>query len=52
MVNFNDFTAYGYEVIEQLGANHSSGRITYLARQIDSGKSVVIKRVFEKGGRG
>jgi serine/threonine protein kinase len=44
MGNFNDFTAHGYEVIKELGANRSAGRIAYLAREIDSEQLVVIKQ--------
>jgi serine/threonine protein kinase len=44
MSSFNDFTAHGYEVIRELGANRGAGRIAYLARQIDSEQLVVIKQ--------
>jgi serine/threonine protein kinase len=44
MSNFNDFTAHGYEVIRELGANRGAGRIAYLAREIDSAQLVVIKQ--------
>jgi hypothetical protein len=44
MGNFNDFTANGYEVIKELGANRGAGRTAYLAREIDSEKLVVIKQ--------
>jgi hypothetical protein len=44
MGNFNDFTAHGYEVIRELGANRGAGRIAYLAREIDSKQLVVIKQ--------
>ncbi len=44
MTNVNDFTAYGYEVIKELGANRGAGRIAYLAREIDSEHLVVIKQ--------
>ncbi len=44
MGNFNDFTAHGYEVIRELGANRGAGRIAYLAREIDSEQLVVIKQ--------
>lgn len=44
MSNFNDFTAHGYEVIRELGANRGAGRIAYLARSIGSSQLVVIKQ--------
>jgi serine/threonine protein kinase len=44
MTNVNDFTAYGYEVIKELGANRGAGRIAYLVREIDSEQLVVIKQ--------
>jgi serine/threonine protein kinase len=51
MSNFNDFTAHGYEVIRELGANRGAGRIAYLAREIDSEHLVVIKQFqFAKTG--
>jgi serine/threonine protein kinase len=51
MSNFNDFTAHGYEVIKELGANRGAGRIAYLARLIDSTQLVVIKQFqFAKTG--
>jgi serine/threonine protein kinase len=40
----SDFTAYGYEAIQELGVNHSGGRVTYLAKKIDDQSSVVIKQ--------
>jgi serine/threonine protein kinase len=43
MTNLLDFTAHGYDVIRELGANRGAGRVAYLARQIDSDRSVVIK---------
>jgi serine/threonine protein kinase len=51
MSNFNDFTAHGYEVIRELGANRGAGRIAYLAREIHSEQLVVIKQFqFAKTG--
>jgi serine/threonine protein kinase len=51
MSNFNDFTAHGYEVIRELGANTGAGRVAYLARTIDSEQLVVIKQFqFAKTG--
>ena len=29
MTNVNDFTAHGYEVLRELGANRGAGRIAY-----------------------
>jgi serine/threonine protein kinase len=51
MSNFNDFTAHGYEVIKELGANRGAGRIAYLAHSIESTQLVVIKQFqFAKTG--
>jgi serine/threonine protein kinase len=51
MIDFNDFTSHGYEVIKELGANYGAGRIAYLSRQIDSEHLVVIKQFqFAKFG--
>jgi hypothetical protein len=52
MSNLNDFTAHGYEVIRELGANRGAGRIAYLAREIDSEKLVVIKQFQFAQGSG
>jgi serine/threonine protein kinase len=52
MSNFNDFTAHGYEVIRELGANRGAGRIAYLARQVDSEQLVVIKQFQFAQGSG
>jgi serine/threonine protein kinase len=52
MGNFNDFTAHGYEVIRELGANRGAGRIAYLAREIDSEQLVVIKQFQFAQGSG
>ncbi|WP_339327859.1 serine/threonine-protein kinase [Anabaena catenula] len=38
-----DFSAAGYQVIRELGRNLEGGRITYLAKEINSQKKVVIK---------
>jgi serine/threonine protein kinase len=47
----NDFTAYGYEAIQELGINYGGGRITYLARKIDDQSLVVIKQFqFARSG--
>jgi serine/threonine protein kinase len=52
MSNFNDFTAHGYEVIRELGANRGAGRIAYLAQEIDSNHLVVIKQFQFAQGSG
>ena len=48
MTNFPDFSAHGYQVIEQLGQNTQGGRVTYRAQNAD-GKQVAIKQ-FQVGG--
>ena len=50
MTSLPDFTSHGYKVIRELGANRGAGRVAYLAQQIDSHQSVVIKEFqFVKG---
>lgn len=44
MEDFPDFTCYGYRLDKELGANRSGGRITYLAKDLNQGTSVVIKQ--------
>ncbi len=44
MSKIADFTAQGYEIIEELGRNREGGRITWKAKQIDTEKIVVIKQ--------
>lgn len=44
MSNLSDFTAHGYKVIRELGANRGAGRIAYLAREINSEQLIVIKQ--------
>ncbi|MEO0867741.1 MAG: serine/threonine-protein kinase [Cyanobacteria bacterium J06642_11] len=39
-----DFSSYGYEALAELGANRAGGRVTYLAKQLDTQQSVVIKQ--------
>ncbi|MBK1986616.1 serine/threonine protein kinase [Sphaerospermopsis aphanizomenoides BCCUSP55] len=41
--NYPDFTAVGYQVIQELGHNREGGRITYLAHHLHSHQKVVIK---------
>ncbi|MEQ8974269.1 MAG: serine/threonine-protein kinase [Coleofasciculus sp. C1-SOL-03] len=44
MNSFPDFSNYGYQVIRELGHNRAGGRITYLATEINTGHSVVVKQ--------
>lgn len=48
MTNFPDFSAHGYQVIEQLGQNTQGGRVTYRAQDAN-GKQVAVKQ-FQVGG--
>ncbi|MFM2060743.1 MAG: hypothetical protein RLZZ507_413 [Cyanobacteriota bacterium] len=41
--HYPDFSAFGYQVIRELGRNLEGGRITYLASHINSQQKVVIK---------
>ncbi|MEA5575506.1 serine/threonine-protein kinase [Anabaena sp. UHCC 0451] len=41
--HYPDFSAVGYQVIQELGRNTEEGRITYLANYINSQQKVVIK---------
>lgn len=41
---FPDFTNYGYQVNRELGHNRAGGRVTYLATEINSQRSVVVKQ--------
>ncbi|MEM9542481.1 MAG: serine/threonine-protein kinase [Cyanobacteria bacterium P01_E01_bin.42] len=43
-MNSLDFASYGYEIRQQLGANPFGGCITYLAKQLASQTSVVLKQ--------
>jgi|JFJP01.1.fsa_nt_gi serine/threonine protein kinase len=49
MSKFPDFSAYGYQIIEQLGQNTQGGRVAYLA-QNKFGKQVVIKQFHVQVG--
>jgi serine/threonine protein kinase len=40
----SDFTAYGYQILEQLGRNTYGGRITYKAINLNDRQPVVIKQ--------
>ncbi|MBD2445584.1 serine/threonine protein kinase [Nostoc sp. FACHB-152] len=44
MSNLPDFCAHGYRVERELGQNHAGGRVTYLATDIHTEISVVIKQ--------
>ncbi|MGB3496549.1 MAG: serine/threonine-protein kinase [Elainellaceae cyanobacterium] len=45
-----DFSAEGYEVRQELGHNRAGGRITYLAREFNGDRTVVIKQFQFAGG--
>lgn len=47
---YPDFTAHGYQVIEQLGRNSSAGRVSYKALSINTRQIVVIKQFQWVGG--
>ena len=44
MNNFPDFSNYGYQVTRELGHNRAGGRVTYLATEINTKRSVVVKQ--------
>ncbi|MEM9008070.1 MAG: serine/threonine-protein kinase [Cyanobacteria bacterium P01_F01_bin.86] len=44
MNSFPDFYCYGYSINQELGANRSGGRVTYLATDINFDCQVVIKQ--------
>jgi len=44
MSNFPDFSNYAYQIQSELGNNSAGGRITYLAQNIETQESVVIKQ--------
>jgi serine/threonine protein kinase len=44
MNTFPDFSNYGYQVIRELGHNRAGGRVTYLATEINTQKSVAVKQ--------
>ncbi|HIK55431.1 MAG TPA: serine/threonine protein kinase [Synechococcales cyanobacterium M55_K2018_004] len=51
MSQFPDFSRHGYRVTQELGANRSGGRVTYLATELESREKVVIKEFqFAKSG--
>ncbi|HBB31415.1 MAG TPA: serine/threonine protein kinase [Cyanobacteria bacterium UBA8803] len=44
MNSYPDFSNYGYQVVRELGHNRAGGRVTYLATEINTNYSVVIKQ--------
>ena len=44
MTTFPDFSTHGYQVTRELGYNSLGGRVTYLAAETNTKKSVVIKQ--------
>lgn len=44
MGEFPDFSQHGYRIIDELGCNLHSGRVTYLAIDLNAGINVVIKQ--------
>jgi serine/threonine protein kinase len=44
MKDFPDFTNYGYQIKRELGQNRAGGRVTYLATEINTQRSVVVKQ--------
>jgi serine/threonine protein kinase len=51
MIQYPDFTPYNYQIIRELGRNREGGRISYLAKSLDSAQQVAIKqfRFAEEG---
>jgi serine/threonine protein kinase len=51
MIQYPDFTPYNYQIIRELGRNREGGRISYLAKSLDSEQQVAIKqfRFVEEG---
>ena len=41
---FPDFSNYGYQITRELGHNRAGGRVTYLATEINTNRSVVVKQ--------
>ena len=41
---FPDFSNYGYQITRELGHNRAGGRVTYLATEINTKRSVVVKQ--------
>ncbi|MEG3903473.1 serine/threonine-protein kinase [Microcoleus sp. B4-C5] len=44
MTTFPDFSTHGYQITRELGYNSLGGRVTYLATETNTNKSVVIKQ--------
>ncbi|NES05699.1 MAG: hypothetical protein F6K22_24535 [Okeania sp. SIO2F4] len=44
MNNYPNFYNYGYQIIKELGHNRAGGRVTYLATEINTQKTVVVKQ--------
>ncbi|MBW4617914.1 MAG: serine/threonine protein kinase [Cyanosarcina radialis HA8281-LM2] len=44
MVNYPNFSSHNYEVVRELGRNREGGRISYLAKDLNSEQQVVIKQ--------
>ncbi|WP_293121037.1 hypothetical protein [Okeania sp. SIO1I7] len=44
MNNYPKFSDQGYQIIKELGHNNIGGRVTYLAKNINTQKKVVIKQ--------
>lgn len=44
MTNYPDFYNYGYRITRELGHNRAGGRVTYLATEVNTDRSVVIKQ--------
>ncbi|MCZ0904355.1 protein kinase, partial [Microcoleus sp. HI-ES] len=41
---FPDFSNYGYQITRELGHNRAGGRVTYLATEINTKRSVAVKQ--------
>ncbi len=44
MNTYPDFSNYGYKITRELGHNRAGGRVTYLATEINTKRSVVVKQ--------
>ncbi|MBP0020995.1 MAG: serine/threonine protein kinase [Cyanobacteria bacterium SBLK] len=43
-MTYPDFTNYGYQIVRELGHNRAGGRVTYLATELNTNNSVVVKQ--------
>ncbi|MEM9541953.1 MAG: serine/threonine-protein kinase [Cyanobacteria bacterium P01_E01_bin.42] len=43
-MSYPDFTNYGYQIVRELGHNRAGGRVTYLATELNTNRSVVVKQ--------